>query len=85
MTQSADSAALKLLESELVSLLRQLRRMIGIELALRLQTKVMQVSHAINDLRVEIAACQPQATRRGFDAVQIDEVELRRRGRGRNR
>jgi hypothetical protein len=44
-------------------------RALGIERALGLQTQMMQIGGAVDDLGIKVATCDLQAARRGFDPV----------------
>jgi hypothetical protein len=46
-----------------------------VELALRLESKVVQIGHAVDDLRVKILARRLEAAVRGFNTMQINEIE----------
>ena len=60
---------------DVLRFIHQLRRVLLVKPALRLQAKVMQISDAVDNLRPKILTYRLEAARRGFDAVQINQIE----------
>jgi hypothetical protein len=65
----------KLLQRHGLRFLDELEGVLLVDLALRVEAKMVQVSDAVDDLRIKILSRRLETARRGFNAMQIDEIE----------